>query len=101
MARSIQTLTQATAGSTTWLPLSTRFETQKDSIPRSFSGSLVSGDTVTIELSNDEDPNTTPETSTAKDYTDTNFGETITGDWRWVRLTKTGANGTATIRITQ
>lgn len=83
--------------SSDWVELNSKFG---DNNPRSFSGNLTSGDSIVLDLTNDEDPNTTLETYVRSDAYDTvNFGGTYIGGFRWARFTKTGSNGAAKIKL--
>jgi hypothetical protein len=67
---------------------------------RTFSGVLTSGDTIRVEVSNDDRPNDTLVTKVAsQEYSTTSFGDTVIGEWSWLRVVKTGSNGAATINV--
>lgn len=90
---------EITAGETSspWRQLNSKFG---DNNPRSFTGNLVSGDTINIQLSNDKDPNTLLETFTqSEDYTTATFGGTYIGGFLWVRVVKAGSAGAAKVQM--
>lgn len=101
MARPIHTFSiGASDTSTDWVKLNSNIEGAEDSMPRSFSGALTTGDTITIELTNDTDPNNTLETRYPSDgFTDNNFGGVLDGHWSWIRVLKTGTTGAATVKV--
>ena len=101
MSRNITTISLASGDSaSTWVRSQSQFEALSDAVPLSFSGNLTSGDTIIIDVSNDVDPNDTLETYLSSEaYATTNFGGTITGQWRFIRVRKTGSNGAATVKI--
>jgi hypothetical protein len=80
-----------------WIALNSKYG---DNNARSFSGSLVAGDTITIQLTNDIDPNTSNTTRVSSDaYSSTTFGGVYDGGFRWTRIVKTGTNGAASVKI--
>ena len=99
----------AGASSSNWFRLPTVMES---ATPISFTGVLTSGDTVYVEVSNDDaldaslvstDRNqstgTTTQKATSTAYTTTSFTGLVLGSWRWVRITKTGTTGAATVQV--
>lgn len=70
--------------------------------PRCITGKLVAGDTIVVEVSNDDNPTTAEQTFFAlASYTAANFGGLIEGDWKWVRLRKSGITGAAVAKISR
>lgn len=100
-------ITQATAGSSNW------FRTPSIAVdaPYVFTGTLVSGDSVVIELSNDNgldtslstdrsySTGTTTQKSTSSSQTATSFSGSILGNWKYWRVTKTGSAGSAVVQL--
>jgi hypothetical protein len=99
-------ITQATAGSSPWYRLSTEM---KDI--GSFTGTLTSGDSVVVELSNDTaldasydfnsatSSGNTTQKATSDSFTATSYSGSFFGPWKYARLTKTGSTGSATLYI--
>lgn len=61
---------------------------------RAVAGTLTSGDTIDIEVSLDNVTYVSVLT-----FTSTTFAGTFTGPWKFIRATKTGANGAAVVDI--
>lgn len=99
-------ITQATAGSSPWYRLSSP---EKDI--GNFTGTLTSGDSVVVELSNDTLLNalldrstgissgTTTQIATSDANTSTAFSGSFYGPWLYARVTKTGSAGSTTVYI--
>jgi len=81
-----------------WVGLNSKFGGND---ARSYTGALVSSDTIQLQLSNDEDPNTTLVTkyAPANAHSTADFGGTFLGGFRWGRFLKTGTAGIATIKL--
>ena len=99
-------ITQNTAGSSPWYKLSSP---EKDI--GSYTGSLVLGDSVVVELSSDNgldallnrftgiSSGTTTQIATSDANTATSFSGAFYGPWLYARVTKTGSAGSATVYI--
>lgn len=77
---------------------------------RAIHGTLTSGDSITIQVTNDDlstdrtvmdmDGNTAPTRVFSSDaFTTTSFGTILNGGWAWIKVIKSGSNGAASINI--
>ena len=101
MARIVKKIEIAAGDSlTNWIKLNQGYNSNEDAMPRVFTGKLTSGDSITVDVSLDEDPNTSLETfGSSSPYSTTDFQGLIEGGWSWIRFRKTGTNGVATIKF--
>lgn len=64
------------------------------SFERAIAGTLTSGDTIDVEVSLDNSTFVSVLT-----FTSTTFAGVFNGPWKFVRVTKTGANGAAVVKM--
>ena len=102
---SILKIQASAAGTTSWYKLPSQSSSSDVTV---FTGVQTSGDTVIIEVSNDDSitsadnlTSTTASTQIAQSNSQsaTTFSGAILGVWKWVRLNKTGTAGTTTVQI--
>lgn len=107
VSSAIKITKDSTAGSSNWY----RTPGMGDQLFTTFTGTLTSGDSIVIEVSNDDalwasltaDRSQSTGTATQKassiSQTATSFSGVFVGTWKWVRITKTGTAGTATVYV--
>lgn len=98
-------ITQSTGGASAWYRLPAI-----DTDPIVFTGTLTTGDSIVIELSNDNaldaglsadrltSSATTTQISSSPSFTANSFSNSAIGTWKWFRMNKTGTAGAATIQ---
>lgn len=96
-------MNQSTAGNSQWWDLDVRYEAIS---VRPIQGTITSGDTIVIQGTTKDikgNDKTFLDSLTSNDYTTlatytANFNDLIEGNWTYIRIVKTGANGTAVVK---
>lgn len=97
-----QLMSQSAAGTSDWLDMDVRYEAIS---VRPIQGTIANGDTIAVQVitkdvkGNDKsflDSLAASDITTLKTYTG-DFNDLIEGNWTYVRVVKTGANGTAVV----
>lgn len=103
-------ITQSGAGSSSW---NRTPAISTEGTPYVFTGSLTTGDSVSIDVSNDpsldeknvlsvdrmSSTGTALVFSTSDTFSTTKFSTSAVGSWKWWRINKTGTAGSATVNV--